>query len=97
VLSPEGIRAGLDDCFRLLTGGSKRGLARQQTLAASVEWSHDLLGEAERVMLRRLAVFAGGFTLDAAEAVGAGDTIEPLEVLDLLTGLVDKSLGGGGR
>ena len=92
VLSPEGIRAGLDDRFRLLTGGSKRGLARQQTLAASVEWSHDLLGEAERIMLRRLAVFAGGFTLDAAEAVGAGDGIEPLEVLDLLTGLVDKSL-----
>ncbi|MGH9035854.1 MAG: ATP-binding protein, partial [Acidimicrobiia bacterium] len=69
VLSPEGIRSGLDDRFRLLTGGSKRGLARQQTLAASVEWSFDLLGEAERILFRRLSSFAGGFTLDAAEAV----------------------------
>jgi predicted ATPase/class 3 adenylate cyclase/DNA-binding CsgD family transcriptional regulator len=92
VLSPEGIRTGLDDRFRLLTGGSKRGLARQQTLSASVEWSHDLLGEAERTMLRRLSVFAGGFTLDAAEAVCAGNGIEQLQVLDLLTSLVDKSL-----
>ena len=92
VLSPEGILAGLDDRFRLLTGGSKRGLARQQTLAASVEWSYDLLTDAERSMLRRLAVFAGGFTLDAAEAVAAGGDIEALQVLDLLTSLVDKSL-----
>jgi predicted ATPase/class 3 adenylate cyclase/DNA-binding CsgD family transcriptional regulator len=92
VLSPEGIRAGLDDRFRLLTGGSKQTVARHQTLAASVEWSHDLLGEAERTLLRRLAVFAGGFTLDAAETVGAGDGIDPLQVLDLLTALVDKSL-----
>lgn len=92
VLSPEEIRSGLDDRFRLLTGGSKQGMPRQQTLAASVEWSHDLLDEAERVMLRRLSVFAGGFTLDAAEVVCSGDGIEPLQVLDLLTSLVDKSL-----
>ena len=92
VLSPEGIRAGLDDRFRLLTGGSRTGLARQQTLSASVEWSYDLLDEAERTMLRRLSVFAGGFTLDAAETVCAGDGIERLQVLDLLTSLVDKSL-----
>ncbi|MDQ3946361.1 MAG: LuxR family transcriptional regulator, partial [Actinomycetota bacterium] len=92
VLSPEGIRTGLDDRFRLLTGGSKRDMARHQTLAASVEWSHDLLNEAERTVLRRLSVFAGGFTLDAAEAVCAGQGIERLVVLDLLTGLVDKSL-----
>ena len=92
VLSPEGIRAGLDDRFRLLTGGAKRGLPRQQTLAASVEWSYDLLSDAERTMLRRLAVFAGGFTLDAAESVVAGRDIEALQVLDLLTALVDKSL-----
>jgi predicted ATPase/DNA-binding CsgD family transcriptional regulator len=92
VLSPEGIRAGLDDRFRLLTSGTKRGLPRQQTLVASVEWSHDLLGDAERTMLRRLAVFAGGFTLDAAEAVVAGGDLDPLQVLDLLTSLVDKSL-----
>jgi predicted ATPase/class 3 adenylate cyclase/DNA-binding CsgD family transcriptional regulator len=92
VLSPDGIRAGLDDRFRLLTSGSKRGLPRQQTLAASVEWSYDLLGDAERTMLRRLAVFAGGFTLDAAEAVVAGGDIDPWQVLDLLASLVDKSL-----
>ena len=92
VLSPEGIREGLNDRFRLLTGGAKRGLARQQTLAASVEWSYDLLGDDERTMLQRLSVFAGGFTLDAAEAVAAGGAIEALQVLDLLTALVDKSL-----
>ena len=92
VLSPEGIREGLNDRFRLLTGGAKRGLARQQTLAASVEWSYDLLGDDERTMLQRLAVFTGGFTLDAAEAVAAGGDIESLQVLDLLTTLVDKSL-----
>ncbi len=92
VLSPEGIRAGLDDRFRLLTGGSRRGMARQQTLAASVEWSYDLLAEAERTMLRRLSVFAGGFTLDGAEAVCSGEGIERLQVLDLVTSLVDKSL-----
>jgi predicted ATPase/class 3 adenylate cyclase/DNA-binding CsgD family transcriptional regulator len=92
VLSPEGIREGLNDRFRLLTGGAKRGLARQQTLAASVEWSYDLLGDDERTMLQRLAVFSGGFTLDGAEAVAAGGDIEALRVLDLLTALVDKSL-----
>jgi predicted ATPase/DNA-binding CsgD family transcriptional regulator len=92
VLSPEGIREGLNDRFRLLTGGAKRGLARQQTLAASVEWSYDLLGDDERTMMQRLAVFSGGFTLDAAEAVAAGGDIEALQVLDLLTALVDKSL-----
>lgn len=82
----------MDDRFRLLTGGSKLDVARHQTLAASVEWSHDLLDDAERILFRRLSVFAGGFSLDAAEAVGAGNGIEPLQVLDLLTGLVDKSL-----
>ncbi|MGH9002260.1 MAG: ATP-binding protein, partial [Acidimicrobiia bacterium] len=83
VMAPEDIRAGLDDRFRLLTGGSKRGLARQQTLAASVEWSYELLNESERTMLGRLSVFAGGFTLDVAEAVCARDGIETLEALDL--------------
>ena len=92
VLSPEGIREGLNDRFRLLTGGAKRGLARQQTLAASVEWSYDLLSDDERTMLQRLAVFTGGFTLDAAEAVASGGAIEALQVLDLVTALVDKSL-----
>jgi predicted ATPase/class 3 adenylate cyclase/DNA-binding CsgD family transcriptional regulator len=92
VLSADGIRAGLDDRFRLLTASSKRTVARHHTLSASVEWSHDLLGDTERTLLRRLSVFAGGFTLDAAEAVCAGAGVEPLQILDLLTGLVDKSL-----
>jgi predicted ATPase/class 3 adenylate cyclase/DNA-binding CsgD family transcriptional regulator len=92
VLSPDGIRAGLDDRFRLLTGTSTRTEGRHHTLSASVEWSHDLLGDAERTLLRRLSVFAGGFTLDAAEAVCAGDGLEPLQILDLVTSLVDKSL-----
>ena len=92
LLSPVQIQRGLDDRFHLLTGGSKATLPRQQTLTASVEWSHDLLTEAERALLRRLAVFAGGFTLDAAEVVGTGEPVAPLEVLDLLGALVDKSL-----
>jgi predicted ATPase/class 3 adenylate cyclase/DNA-binding CsgD family transcriptional regulator len=92
VLSPDEIRAGLDDRFRLLTARPIRGVARHQTLSASVEWSYELLGEAERVLLQRLSVFAGGFTLDAAEAVCSGRGIEVLQILDLLTSLVDKSL-----
>lgn len=91
-LSPDRIARGLDDRFRLLTGGSRTAIPRQQTLRASVEWSHDALSEAERTVFRRLAVFSGGFDLDAAEAVGAGDGVEHHEVLDLLTRLVDKSL-----
>jgi predicted ATPase/class 3 adenylate cyclase/DNA-binding CsgD family transcriptional regulator len=94
MMSPEGIRTGLDNRFRFLTGGSRHGLPRQQTLSASVEWSYDLLTEAERTMLRRLAVFTGGFTLDAAEAVCSGQGIDPWQVLDLLSSLVDKSLVG---
>jgi non-specific serine/threonine protein kinase len=68
-LSPEEIAARLDDRFRLLTGGSRTALPRHQTLRAAIDWSHDLLTEGERVLLRRLSVFAGGWTLDAAERV----------------------------
>ncbi|MBI5876454.1 MAG: tetratricopeptide repeat protein [Chloroflexi bacterium] len=68
-LSPEQIAARLDDRFRLLTGGSRTAMPRQQTLRAAVDWSHSLLTEPERVLLRRLAVFAGGWTLEAAETV----------------------------
>ncbi|HWE64602.1 MAG TPA: hypothetical protein VHB98_23040 [Chloroflexota bacterium] len=82
----------LDDRFRMLTGGSRAALPRQQTLRATLDWSHDLLGEAERMLLRRLTVFAGGWTLEAAEAVCAGDGIALEELLDLLAGLVNKSL-----
>jgi predicted ATPase/class 3 adenylate cyclase len=88
VLSVEQIRVRLDDCFRLLTGGSRAALPRQQTLRAAIDWSYELLTEAERALLRRLSVFAGGFTLEAAEAVW-GDAEE---ILDLLSQLVDKSL-----
>ncbi|MBI3911739.1 MAG: tetratricopeptide repeat protein [Armatimonadetes bacterium] len=92
VLPAEEIAARLDDRFRLLTGGSRTALPRHQTLQAAVDWSYNLLSDKERVLLRRLAVFAGGFTLDAVEAVCPGDGLEAHEVLDLLTGLVEKSL-----
>ena len=92
VLSAEKIAERLDDRFRLLTGGSRTALPRQQTLRGAIDWSHILLSEPERVLLRRLAVFADTWTLEAAEVVCAGDGIMTAEVLDLLTHLVDKSL-----
>ncbi|HRW39715.1 MAG TPA: AAA family ATPase, partial [Aquihabitans sp.] len=91
-LPVERIAEGLDDRFRLLRGGSATLLPRQQTLLASVEWSHQLLDEQERTLLRRLALFCGGFTLDAAEAVAAFEPLDPYAVLDHLTNLVDRSL-----
>jgi predicted ATPase/DNA-binding CsgD family transcriptional regulator len=92
VLSPDRIAAELDDRFRLLTGGARTVVPRQQTLEASVRWSHDLLSDDERMLFRRLSVFAGGFTLDSAEAVCGGDGMDALAILDVLTHLVDKSL-----
>jgi predicted ATPase len=91
-LSVEQIASRVNDRFRLLTTGDRTALPRQQTLRALIDWSYDLLTEAERVLFRRLAVFAGGWTLEAAEAVGAGGQIAQDEVLDLLADLVDKSL-----
>ncbi len=82
----------LDQRFRLLTGGSRNALPRQQTLQAAVDWSFDLLRPAEREAMRRLSVFAGGFELEAAEAICAADEIDVIDVLDLLGSLVDKSL-----
>lgn len=90
--SPEQIAARLDDRFRLLTGGSRTALPRQQTLRALIDWSYDLLPEAERILLRRLSVFVGGWTYDAAEAVCRGNGIETFDILDLHAHLVDKSL-----
>jgi predicted ATPase/class 3 adenylate cyclase len=91
-LSLSSLHDRLDQRFRLLTGGSRTALARQQTLRATVDWSYSLLNGAERLLLQRLSVFAEGFDLDAAEAVcGFGD-IEVFEVTDLLGSLVDKSL-----
>jgi predicted ATPase/class 3 adenylate cyclase len=95
-LSAEQISTRLDDRFRLLTGGSRTGLLRQQTLKAAIDWSYGLLTSREKTLLCRLSVFAGGWTLDAAEAVCADaqsdPEIDPMDVLDLLAGLVDKSL-----
>jgi predicted ATPase/class 3 adenylate cyclase/DNA-binding NarL/FixJ family response regulator len=91
-LSLTEILDGLHDRFRLLTGGARTAVRRQQTLRASVDWSHALLSEPERVLFRRLAVFLGGFDLDAARAVSGGDEVERYQVLDRLTLLVDKSL-----
>jgi predicted ATPase/DNA-binding CsgD family transcriptional regulator len=92
VLSLEQIAAGLAHRFRLLTGGAHGALPRQQTLRASVDWSHELLSDAERVLFRRLAVFADGFTLDATEQVCHDDLLPTEQVLDVLASLVEKSL-----
>jgi predicted ATPase/class 3 adenylate cyclase len=92
VLTVEQIAARLDDRFRLLTGGSRTALPRQQTLRAAMDWSYDLLTAKERAVLRRLSVFSGGWTLEAAEAVCAGDGVDDGDVLDVQTALVDKSL-----
>ena len=92
MLSVEQISARLDDRFRLLTGGARTALPRQQTLRALVDWSYDLLSENERLLLRRLSIFAGGWTLEEAEEVCAGDGIKTYDVLDLLTQLINKSL-----
>jgi predicted ATPase/DNA-binding CsgD family transcriptional regulator len=91
-LSLAEILESLHDRFRLLTGGARTAVRRQQTLRASVDWSHALLTEPERVLFRRLAAFLGGFDFNAAQTVASGDEIERFQVLDLLTLLVDKSL-----
>jgi predicted ATPase/DNA-binding CsgD family transcriptional regulator len=91
-LSVEQIAAALDDRFRLLTGGPRAAVPRQQTLRGSIDWSYDLLLPEERVLFRRLGVFVGGWSLDAAEAVCTGDAVDRRAVLDLLTSLIDKSL-----
>jgi predicted ATPase/class 3 adenylate cyclase len=100
-LSVQDIAARLGDRFALLKGGDRTALPRQQTLRALIDWSHDLLDEDERTLLRRLAVFAGGFTLDAVEDVGADPVLARDDVLDVLTRLVEKSLvamdGASGR
>jgi predicted ATPase/class 3 adenylate cyclase/DNA-binding CsgD family transcriptional regulator len=95
MMRPAAVAAALEDRFRLLTGGGRTAQPRQQTLEASVAWSHDLLEEPERALLRRLSVFNGGFTLDTAEAVCADGVVDTYSVLDLLSHLVDKSLVQG--
>ena len=92
VLSPDQIAHRLDNAFRLLTGGSRTALPRHRTLRAAMDWSYGLLGAREQVLLRRLAVFAGTFTLDAAEAICAAEPLEAEDILDGVSALVDKSL-----
>ncbi len=96
-LGVEGVAARLDDRFRLLTGGHRTALPRHQTLRATLDWSYELLPEPERVVLRRLAIFAGGFTLEAAAAIGASGESPDIAVPDVIDGvanLVAKSLVG---
>lgn len=91
-LSVREIAQRLDDRFRLLTAGSRTAPLRQQTLVATVDWSYNLLSDSERKVLHGLAVFAGGCTLTAAEAVCADESVQTAEVIDVLAHLVDKSL-----
>jgi predicted ATPase len=92
VLGIEEVAARLDDRFQLLTRGRRTALPRQQTLRAALDWSYELLPEPERVILRRLSVFAGNFALEAAAAVAAGHEIARSEVVEVLSDLVAKSL-----
>ncbi len=93
-LSLSSLSERLDERFRLLTGGSRSALPRQQTLQATVQWSYSLLDVREQAVLRQLSVFVDGFYLEAAEAVCAQGDVESFDVLDLLGSLVDKSLVG---
>jgi predicted ATPase/DNA-binding CsgD family transcriptional regulator len=92
VIPVERLAERLNDHLRLLVGGSRTASPRHQTVRATLDWSHGLLAGAERTLFRRLTVFAGGFTLEAVEAVCAGGGVSPNQTLDLLTGLVDRSL-----
>jgi predicted ATPase len=88
----EQIETRLDGCFRLLTGGSRTAMPRQQTLRALIDWSYDLLNDQERTLLSRISVFQGGWRLESAEEVCVGGGVEKHDVLDLLSSLVGKSL-----
>jgi predicted ATPase/class 3 adenylate cyclase/uncharacterized protein HemY len=92
VLPVEDIAQRLEVCFQLLVSSNRTAHPRQQTLRALIDWSYNLLSDKERILLRRLGIFKGGWTLAAAESVCAGQEVQAWEVLDLLTSLVDKSL-----
>src|ERR687893_231287 len=92
VLSVEEVADRLDDCFRLLSAGGRTAMPRQHSLHATMDWSHELLGREERSLFRRLSVFTGSFSLEAAESVCIGEDAERDEVLGLLSNLLDKSL-----
>jgi predicted ATPase/DNA-binding CsgD family transcriptional regulator len=91
-LSPGEILDRLDDCFHLLTAGSRTAPSRQQTLQAAIDWSHDLCSPEEQLLWRRLSVFSGGFDLGAAEDVGSDGSVASQDVLGIVAGLVDKSI-----
>lgn len=92
VLSPMQIASMLDDQFRLLAGGSRKALERQQTMRACIDWSYKHVSDPEKVLIRRLSVFAGGATIEAVEQVCSGEELKAYEILDLLSHLVQKSL-----
>jgi predicted ATPase len=92
VLSPQRLAQMLDEQFQVLTGGDRSALPRHRTMRALIDWSYDLLSDQERSILRKISIFSGGFTLDAAVDVCRTDTIDDVAVLDLLSSLVDKSL-----
>src|SRR5262249_22731560 len=92
ILTPNELADRLDQRFRLLTGGSRTTLPRQQTLQATLDWSYQLLTGSERSLFERLSVFAGGWTLSAAEQVCADATLPASDVLDVLSSLIEKSL-----
>jgi predicted ATPase/class 3 adenylate cyclase len=92
MLSPQQLRDRLDERFRVLTGGGRDRLPRQQTLRALIDWSYDLLDEREQMLFRRLGIFVNGFMLEAAVAVGGGDDLDEFEVFDLVASLAEKSL-----
>ncbi|MBV6477265.1 MAG: hypothetical protein HGGPFJEG_00002 [Ignavibacteria bacterium] len=92
VMKVETIVERLNDRFKLLTGGKRTSLPRQQTLKALIDWSYDLLSDNEKIMLQRIAVFYGGWTLEAAEKICSFDPLDEYEILDLLSNLIDKSL-----
>jgi tetratricopeptide (TPR) repeat protein len=92
MLTPSQVAQMLDERFRILTGGDRTAMPRQQTMHSALDWSYDLLSEQERLLFDRLSVFVGGFTLELAGAVCATESIEVEQVLELLSSLVDKSL-----
>src|SRR5262249_11455483 len=92
VLTPHDILGRIDQRFRLLTGGSRSALERHQTLHAAAAWRCDLIGRREQELFDRLSVFSGGFTVAAAHAIAAGEHVDELTVLDLLSNLVSKSM-----
>src|SRR5205823_3685900 len=91
-LGPATLAERLDDRFRVLRTDSHLAPTRQHTLAATLQWSHDLLEADERTLFRRLAIFAGGFSLDAVESVCSGDELDAVGIVDVLVRLVEKSL-----